>query len=203
MEHFLHTAPPATAEPGANVVLEDHQPDYYKLLARSDFDPNVWFSAYVVSVDDHTSAGMTCWDQQFDGAFEKFADPKYGPIYAEEFRKVWPTFFELIDHAVDERYGEGALTEFIDPDDVNRKWFIAVLTRAMGSTMEDVDRRLEAADRAVELSLAVTREIQTKPGWKRMAKIGLRGGAVGYREGQALRAKWEGRLNWLAPLIGG
>jgi hypothetical protein len=203
VEHFLETAPPATTEPGSDVLFEDHTPSYLKVLSRSSVDANTWYSAYLIRIDDHTSAAVTCWGQQFDVAFQQFADSKYGHVYLKEFRKIWPTFFELIDHAIDERYGDGALTELIDPDDVNRKWFIAVLVSGSGSADDQEQRRLEAADVAVALSLAVTREIHTELTWKVKAKIAMGGGAVGLREGQAIRSKWEGRLNWLQPLIGG
>ena len=200
MQHFLHTVAPAS---GSGAVEVDHESDYVEFLLQSKTDPSVWFASYLLKVDDNVAAAVTCWDQQFDVVFQQLNDPKYGAIYVDEFRKIWPTFFSLVDATNDERYGDGALTQLVDPDDMNRKWFVAVLVSGLQTATENDGSKFTAAvDKAVDLSLAVFREAQTKLSWKLKAKIGLRGGAVGYRAGKEFAGPWEDRLRWLQTLLG-
>ena len=47
-----------------------------------------------------------------------------------------------------------------------------------------------------------SREFQRELSWKQKAKIGMRGGKVGYREGKAFTEPWEKRLGWLQKVLG-
>jgi hypothetical protein len=202
MQHFLHTvAPPSTEE---SLLTEDHSPDYLMFLHRSSVNPARWFSSYLVRIDDQVSAAMTCWDQHFDPIFEKFGDPDQGPILSDEFRRIWPNFFAVIDNALDERYGDGALTQFIDPDDMNRKWFVAVLFHSSSSSSnQDYEKAvLNAIDAVVTRSHGIADDLLKELPWKSMVRIGFRGGAVGYRKGKAISDKWKQRLEWLQFFVG-
>jgi hypothetical protein len=119
----------------------------------------------------------------------------------KELRKIWPTFFELIDNSVDERYGDGALTEVVDPEDMNRKWVIAILVGGLKSEA-DWPRVLEAVDRAVALSLTVGQELQHELSKGQKVKVMLAGGRAGYRQGKEATAPWEKRLGWLKTILG-
>jgi hypothetical protein len=201
-QRIEHRPPEAGAQvrflPGAPTP-----PAYTEVLTRSTGDPNHWFSGYVVKIDDNTLAAAVCWGQQFDAVFQQLNDPRFGSIYVDEFRKIYPTFFSLIDNAVDERYGDGALTELIDLDDMNRKWFFAKLinvTARGGGAGADLAVR-NAVDEVIALALAAAREFQTDLSWKAKLRIGARGGAVGYKEGAAISDRWGKRLNWLQALL--
>jgi hypothetical protein len=200
MQHFLHTAPPPS---GSGVVMNFDRSHYAELLHQSSSDPAQWFSSYIVHIDDNVLAGVTCWDQQFDIILEKFNDPQHGRIWVDEFRKIWPTLFSLFDNTIDERYGEGALAELVDPDDMNRKWFVVALVGIADLTDDEIEQRCyEAADKAVDLSLALTREFQNELSWKQKAKIVARGSAAGYREGREKVGPWQDRLGWLQTMLG-
>jgi hypothetical protein len=200
MQHFLRNAAPLPTE--QDVVMEDHSPDYIAFLRRSNVNPARWFSSYLVKIDDHASAAITCWDQQFDPLFEKLGDPQHGAILAGEFRKLWPNVFAVIDNALDERYGDGALTEFIDPDDMNRKWFVAVLFSSASSDQDEHTVASRAIDAVVERSLGIADDLLKELPWKAKIRIGLRGGAVGFKRGQEIADKWRKRLDWLQTLSG-
>ncbi|HEU0131456.1 MAG TPA: hypothetical protein VFQ85_10760 [Mycobacteriales bacterium] len=156
-------------------------------------------SVYVLNAGEGVGAAVTCWGQRFDPVFAGFDDPKYGRIWMDAYRTIWPTLFALIDNAIDERFGDGALTELVDPDDVNRKWFVAVLF----STSSGEAAAEHAVDRVAELSVALSNDLTRQLGWKEKAKIAARGGRVGYREGREIADRWEKRLDWLRPLLGG
>jgi hypothetical protein len=184
-------------------VLCEHA-QYFEFLHQSESDPAVWFSSYVARVDETVLAGMTCWDQDFDQYFEKLSDAQLGPIFADEYRKIWPTFFRLLDNTAEGQFGDGAIDQLVDPDDKNAKWFIAVLFNWAGMSDEEGNRRLtEAADSAVSLSLQVVRESQTNVSWRQRAKMGARGAAAGYRHGKEITNPWEERLGWLQAMLGG
>jgi hypothetical protein len=199
MQHFLRTAAPARPSANGIVMNTDHE-SYIEVLVRSNVDRSRWFAAYLLKVDDHVAAAVTCWDLQFDKVFQTLDHPKYGQIYVDEYRRIWPVFFRLVDNTLGQRYGDGALAEFIDPDERNRKWFVAVQFRGAGS-QSDAKARV-AVDQAVELSASISQEFQRQLSFAQKARIGLKGGNIGYREGKAFADKWGKRLDWLRPFVG-
>jgi hypothetical protein len=200
VQHFLQAVPPSS---GSGIVTRERDGYYTEVLIEFDTG-DAWVAAYVIPIDEDAVACVTCWDQQFDPIFQQLTDPKYGQIYVDEFKKIWPQFFALIDNTVDERFGDGAITQLVDPDDRNRKWFVAKVVGGLQAADDSgTAARVSAAiDAVAELSLAIFREFQHELSWRQKAKIMARGGAVGYREGKAITGPWEERLGWLQTLIG-
>lgn len=163
--------------------------------------PDASLVSYVIKVEGTTWAACTCWEQRFDPIFQQLNNPQYGQIYLPEFKKIWPSFFRAYDNAVDEQYGNGALAEFYDPDDMNRKWFIASMFQA--SDLDQLNERMvEPVDRVLDLSGKVFLEFRNEvTGWQK-AKMMAKGAAVGYRAGRQAAEPWEKGLDWLRVLAG-
>lgn len=210
MQHFLRTQPPADT---TNSVVFNQRPTYIEVLIQS-LDRKVWFSCYIIPQpkgenagrDGASAAAIICWDRQFDSTFEYFSNPKYGRIWTDAYRGLWPTFFQLMDNAVHGNYEDGALAEMTDPDDGKQKWFFAVVVHGLGADFSApgaVDKATKAADRVVQLGLRANAEFQRQLSWSQKIRVGLRGGAAGAKEGQAVANPWRERLDWLRLFVGG
>ena len=154
MQDFLNTSAPPDGQSGVTIL--DHSPLYMEVLAPTA-DGSAWYSAYILRIDDSTAACVTNWEQRFDPFLAQLRNPKYGHIWADEFRKLMPTFFSVMDNTADERFGDGALTEIQDPLDMNRKWVIAAVLG--GVDKADDQRVLGAVDHVIELSQNISREL--------------------------------------------
>ncbi len=201
MQLFSETHPPKS---GADVIEIDHSPRYIEYLLESGAKDGNWFAVYLVLIDDSVIAVMTCWGQRFDQIFAMLNDPKYGEIWADGFRKIWPTFFSLVDNTIDERWGDGALAQFVDPDDVNRKWFIVCLLPVpKKSTKASRQMFGETVTKVYSMSLQVAMDLQREMSWGEKARLGLRGGMVGYRSSAKALEPFTKGLEILQKILGG
>jgi hypothetical protein len=201
MQHFVRPTPPTAAE--SDVVVNPHDPYYWEYLFRSPAAPNGWVVAYLVKIDENIAAAVTCWDQHFDPVIQQLSNPRSGPVLEKEARKTWVTFFKLLDNAIDERYGEGALTEMIDPDDMNKKWYFAVLISGLTQGGSEFAGKLQPAiEKVVDLSFQFIQESPGKQSMAQKARIFMSGFVSGYRRGEEMVRPWQQRLDWLQGLLG-
>lgn len=163
--------------------------------------PGGSFITYLVREEEDTYAVCACWEQVFDAMFKRLNDPSIGPVFASEGRKLWPGFFLAYDNAVDERYGDGAMVELVDPDDMNRKWFIAIKFRASSDTQIE-EKGAAAMERVVDFSLQIGQELERELTFWEKTRLFAKGGAQGYRRGKELTGPWEKGLDWLRVITG-
>lgn len=195
MQSFLDTTAP---ESGTEAVVTPRANGFVEVLHQSPDDPEIWFASYVVKVADGVTVAMTCWDERFDAGLARLADPRVGHIVAGEFRLLWPTFFLLLDNTAAGRHEDGALARLVDPDDGERKWFIAVLAGA-GT---EAQLPTSAVDDVVGLSLHVANESRHDLSTGQKARIAARVGASRVRPRKQVARPWEDRLDWLQALLG-
>ena len=199
MRHIMESEPQAGVD---DIVIEVAHGSHAPVHFRDARNPGRWYTAYMMHLGDGVGAGLACWDQQFDTFFRLVSDAKLGHIYADEFRRRWRHFAALLDQTADERYGEGCLAELIDPDDMNRKWFVATLFNASGDYAELSTRAVTACARSVQISVDLGDELRQPVKLSAFARIGLRSAAVGAREGREQVARWTKHLDWLQPFLG-
>jgi hypothetical protein len=155
---------------------------------------------YVLRNDDATYAAVTCWQNTFDVFYQQLMT-KYGQIYLDAIKETWPILWAVISNSINQRYGDGALLELVDPDDMNRKWFVGVLVGNIEDPKSPADhpRIVQAVQQVSDISLQIHRERITRTmSFRTKAKIGLRGAMVGYLEGQALSDRLESKLQWFS-----
>lgn len=197
MDHFW--APTTVPLGGDAVALGEVANGRCPIYLRDSVNPGRWYVAYVVMIEDGVGAALACWDQDFDEYFRLIADPKLGSIYVDEFRRQWRTFAQLLDQTADERYGDGALAEFIDPDDINRKWFVACLFAGDPDATAFMERAVAAAVRSVELSIAIRADFRSPISALSYTRIAFRGAAAGAAEAR----RWTKHLDWLTQALEG
>ncbi|HEX9088924.1 MAG TPA: hypothetical protein VF867_15505 [Arthrobacter sp.] len=118
---------------------------------------------YINEVHDDTWAACACWGRSglaFDMIFSVVEHPEKAPKIAAGLRDSYPSLFLAYDNAMSEQYGAGALAQFIDPDDMNRKWFVASMFRAHDVASFD-EKMPAAANRAILLSCQISMEFET------------------------------------------
>ncbi|WP_449281632.1 hypothetical protein [Leucobacter sp.] len=191
MEHFLYGAPPAT-EIVDGIAWRDTASYVEAKVSLGD----AWVPVYILTVDDAIGAAVTCWDHQFDPILENLAQPQIEPV----LRRLHPAWFACMDHARQERYGDGALLEFLDPDVMNRKWMIGVL---FSSLETDRDARVAAAmEKVLAISLQVFQESSNKPSAFDYMRVAAAGALQGGAQGLAVADKIRAAAQWL-PVFGG
>lgn len=175
--------------------------DYIEFTLRSRANPGRWLAIYLVQVNaSGTWAAVSCWDRQFDRIVAQAAG-KNGDLVIAEYRRIWPTFFALVQNAADEQYGNGALTEFMDPDEMNRKWFVAVLFRTPPGNPAELDERVATA---VAKVVTLTDQLQSdflRPLTKiSQARAILKAAVRGANESQEIFKRWTENFDWLARI---
>lgn len=195
MDHFF--APSAVPEGDGAIHFGEVANGRWPIYFRDAANPGRWYVAYVLMLEDGVGAGLSCWNQDFDAYCALIADPKHGPIYVTEFRKQWKVFAQILDQTADERYGDGALAQLIDVDDLNRKWFVASLFAADPESSAFPEKAVAAAMRSVELSIAMKSEFRAPIRPLTYARVFMRGAAVGAADAQ----RWLKHLDWLAVAL--
>lgn len=187
MEHFALGTPPVT--PAVDGMSWRETASYVEVKVAVQ---DAWVAVYVITVSETTGAAVTCWDHQFEPILENLSKPQIEPV----MRRLHPTWFACADNAARERYGDGALLEFLDPDVMNRKWMIGVLFSHLA---EDTDA---AASRAMEkvlgLSLRIFAESSNKPSRLDYVRVAAAGAAKGGARGMAIADKIRQASQWLS-----
>jgi hypothetical protein len=185
--------------PGASSPVVEVSARYVHVRYQASDNPGRWFSGYALRVDDDVWAALTCWDREFDPMLE-ILGRQDGDLIAAELRKIRPALFQLIDNAVGERYGDGALVEIQDPDDFNRKWFIAKLFRASDDELDEaLDTHLT---QIMESSVVVLRESLNPIPASALARLGIRGAIRGAADGYRIANSLLDKFRWLSDLQG-
>lgn len=148
----------------------------------------------MLTVSDSACVAVTCWDHQFDPILEHLDKPQVEKV----LRRLHPAWFECVDNAVRERYGDGALLEFLDPDVMNRKWMIGVMFSYLA---DDKDAAAAVAvDKVLTLSLRVFEESSNKPSKLDYVRAAAAGAAQGGARGWAATAQIRGAAQWLSAM---
>lgn len=186
MEHFaLGVAPTGAVVDG--IAWRD-TPAYVEAKVAIE---KAWLPIYVITVDERTGAAVTCWDHQFDAILENLSKPQIESV----LRRIHPTWFQCVDNATRERYGDGALLEMLDPDVMNRKWMIGVLFSHLA---EDTDSAAaKAMEKVMGISLAVFNELQNKPSKFDYIRVAAAGAAQGGSQGMAIAQKIYSAARWI------
>ncbi|GAA4400766.1 hypothetical protein GCM10023153_28540 [Ornithinibacter aureus] len=195
MDHFC--SPSDVPAGAAGAVLGEVSNGRCPVYFQDAVNPGRWYVGYVVMIDEGIGAGLACWGQDFDQYFALINDPKFGAIYVDEFRKQWRVFTKVLDQTADERYGDGALAQFVDPDDINRKWFVASMFAADPDTAQFTEKAVAATVRSVELSLAIRADFRSPISPVTFARVFFRGAAAGAAEAR----RWTKHLDWLTILL--
>lgn len=193
MEFFLAGTPPVIE--GSNGVAWRYESTYAEAKVRL---AEHWLPVYVFSIEDGVLAAATCWNDMFDRMIDELF--KHEALYPT-LEKLYPTAMNVIENARSERYGDGALLQFIDPDDMYRKWFISVLVPGLFADDLTADKTLLAAmDKTYRLGIQVGIEAEAEPTATQFLGLAGRGALEGYRERNKLFEELHDCLQWLSLL---
>jgi hypothetical protein len=120
MRFFIDLA----AKPVTEQTVLNGTPQYLEVQEHGLDPPGISY-VYVIPLDASSFVVATCWGHEFDRFREFIFHPKQGPAWIKAYSEPWPTFGELINNALAGNYSRGALVNFEDPDDGERKWYIA------------------------------------------------------------------------------
>jgi len=188
VEHFLTGSIPTV--PVTDGIAWRQTDSYVEAKLQMPGDSQ-WLPAYVLTASEGVGAAATCWDHQFDAFVDQLTNPEIVKIW----RRIYPTWFACVDHAMTERYGEGALVELLDPDEMSRKWMIAVLFSRRAKDLNNA--AAVALDRVVKISTLLAEELLRKPSkmdYVRAAAGGLVRGAV---QGSAQANRIRDAFGWI------
>ena len=200
MQGFLNTLPPKPGTTGTVINEVVHGLEY---LFPSRNGDGRWFAAYVSRLDDQVGVALTCWDRRFDSTLKVLYDPRYGDVCRKVYRPLWPTFFRLLDNAVNKQFPDGAIGSGVDADDEQRKYFVA-LTFALTSVKDDGTNRIfdTYVSRVVSLSNQVSAELIRKPSRSQKVMVALHAGMSGYHEVAEYTEPVSRVLDWLRLATG-
>ncbi len=191
MEHFTLGTPPDS--PVVDGVAWRETSSYVEAKVAVQ---EAWVPIYIITINETTGAAVTCWDHQFDPILEQLQKPQIEQV----MRRLQPTWFASADNAAKERYGDGALLEFLDPDVMNRKWMIGVLFSYLAS---DTDAAACAAmEKVLRISLQIFAESSNKPSAFDYVRVAAAGAAKGGAQGMATAEKIRQSAQWLSALGG-
>ena len=151
----------------------------------------------------------SCWGHEFDKFTPFILDPKMGRDWLRAYSEPWPTYGQLVTNASEGRYSSGALINFENPDDGERKWFVITFVGNLVPTNEwaevfDNPRIVAACQmvylKSAELAQQMTSGRDISPGT--MAKLYAKGFFSGYAEGVNKSLVSFDRIQNLSALAG-
>jgi hypothetical protein len=199
-----------TASPTSDGQFYNGTPAYLEIQVHQTDQPRGISYTYIIPLDNSNFIAAACWGHEFDRFQEFIFHQKLGGDWIKAYSEAWPTFGELINNALQGHYSRGALVNFEDPDDGERKW--CVVTYA-GNTLpkanyEEVtsDERIKnavqlVATKSLQLSEQMTSGRDMSPVTK--AKMLAKGAFLGYRQAINTQLIWLDRLSKIASVAGG
>ncbi|MCD2462293.1 hypothetical protein ACFT0G_16720 [Streptomyces sp. NPDC057020] len=189
MEHFLAGSPPEG--PVANGIASRDTDSYLEVKALVS---DLWLPSYVIPIEEGIHAAATCWDNQFDTMVDQLEKPSV----VKAWRRMHPTWLACVENCLKERYGDGTVMQLIDPDDMNRKWLVAVVFRPRGTDAAQSAAMGAAVDRVITLSAQMAAEFHTKPSALEYIRAAGSGFFQGAAEGAALANRFrEAATQWI------
>lgn len=129
-------------------------------------------------------------DQFFQIMDQQMQDPTLAGAYNKTYRETWTYLFTLLDNTINKRFSQGGLFRVEDPDNGDHIWVVGTIVGNIPSSLTESDvlfhsdRVSDAHALVIQSCAKVIQETSTRQVNK--WKIGLRGMAAGYIQGQKL-----------------
>jgi hypothetical protein len=204
--------------PTRSEFLVNETPSYIELETRIN-DPEMPGASYfyVIPQSETSVLVAACWGREPDAMMTQFSNPKFGKDLFRAFCEAYPIMGTLFKNGMDERYSDGALIRFRDPNDGEPKWSVATVVGniVVGSQTDNPDeadeygfvgsqrflthsRMMSAYELVGTKSFFAAHEYATnKISGTAKAWLVAKGAWQGYLEGLDAGMKWTQRLSGL------
>jgi hypothetical protein len=208
-----------TQRPAQSEFRVRETPSYYELETLIN-DPEMPGASYFYVMPQSSTSMLVaaCWGREPDAVVALFADPNFGDDWFKVFCETYPIQGQLFRNGNDERYSDGALVRFGDPDDGEPKWFVVTVVGNIDPLVEPDDPsaandygfvghqrflahpRMAAAFELVGMKsfLAAQEYFTNEISSVNKAKIYAKGAWKGYLEGLEIGTRWMTRLGMMS-----